>query len=1046
MCVFPVVNARFFGCPEISCSSLVGLMSRSFLWLCRHPRSQTWEMRRVLPSTRFNFYVVLFGVLLAAHPTTGFKADANLRLTHISPLQVAGPIETQLNVVFVSSGFLVAESIKFSQAARKAFTLITHAPPRVWRTSAFHRFARFHNVYGVFVPSLDRGAASLAASDRKDTALHCTFVPQADEYRGRLECDMEAAQQYAHTSPAASRAAPNTLVIALVETALLGASSDANRRCIALSTAYFSQRSDNETAAVLAHLVGHALFGLRDEYSYGQLAGAATPVETGMPNCYDTRSGAIPWAATIFQQRQNPLLAAIGDDGDDAELRLDGTPNSPCEFSNWLRPSATCLMRKRATLASEAEDEASAAAGVVRVAELVPDSVLSPAEAVHFCFVCQQHMARLLLRTLVASSAVFNPVSHAGRVAFTQWPRCPMPREIVLVRPDEMVHLHTNLHATLANGFSTRWAVGDFVFAENITTFSIQAARILEVGKQSSVTVSLRTTDLLTHDRMMTGTVAEEFSQLRVAETTYEVQVVDNPASFVGWSTRSCANDAMQAVSSTVYRSFCPNLVECTYNYSTSVIVDTDAGARILPLQMIALLATLGFIVTPWVLLARQYQTAKAYYRDPQLVYMRLGLSKGFILLRWLIIFANVLTVILALATWITALKLYVVTRQITTATLLLTLLVAFVTNSSAVVPMRGCVMRSFLNFIASAVISILSGITVIVLLFVVSDIAAKISDPGGQGTTALRDLWIEFVGNSPEGACSVQEQLSCSGWETNCVRSESGVGCPRNCAVNRELRTPCQVVVANVIAGRIVAVKVIMQIMATAYFVFALLGAAAARYAFVLRRDANDIQDDAKRADRAAFVAADAAADAVEKRKARTPSEEGGDGVASSANDVAQRPSHPPSNLPVLEPPHRLALDGHPFASIPRDRGGSGVRPGSPAASPTRSTFHLLLEHAGVSSPLLPANNDDVATAVLGHHRPRRGSELSPRSSAAVVAGILGDGKRAPPVTSREMQHDVVRTSAASRFAPPPPSRHGNDFVLARVPRGAQARAQEEP
>ena len=789
------------------------------------------------------------------------SADASLRLTHVTPLQVVGPIETQFNIVFVSSGFLAAETLKFAQAMRKVHAVLVNSPGGLRRTNPVLRFAHHHNVFGVFVPSLDRGATILGNPERRDTALHCTYVSQADEFDGRLDCDMDVAAQYAQTSPAGSRAVQNTLVVALVETNLIGASASAQYRGIALSTAYLTQRDDNATAGVLAHLIAHAVFGLHDEYSYGKLAGSAVPIQEGMPNCYDTRSGPIPWAQTIFEQRQWPLLAALGRDGDDAVLALDGTPNTPCEYSNFLRPSGGCLMRKRAT--SPTADPADAtnavdAAGVVIPSNVPGDNVLIGSERVHFCFVCMQHMTKSFLDVLERSRRLFNPSSYAGRVLLTQWSRCPLPREIVLVQPNEIVNLHTNRFATLENGFSTRWSSGDFVFAENVTTLSIQAARILEVGKQSSVTITLRTVDLMTHDRMMVPSVAEAFTSLRVAETTYEVQVVDNPRAFVGWSTRTCNNNAFQTVSDTVYRSFCPNIEQCTYNYSTSAVADATAGVRVLPLQTTAIVAAVVIIVAPWGVLAKEYQTAKAHYRDPRLLYLRLLPSKSFVITRWLVIFANILTTFLGLGLWITALKHYVVTRTISTAALLTTLLIAVVVNASGLIPLRGAVMRSYLNFIASAVVSCLSGIAVVVVLVVVSDIGAKVANAGGGGSS-LKNLWVNFALASPRGACSVQEQLTCSGWEENCVRTDSDVACPRDCATNHDFRTPCSVVVANIIASRIVAVGIILKIMAGASFAFAIMSSVCARQAFLIRRKAQDIIEGAQRSEREEFLASDA-------------------------------------------------------------------------------------------------------------------------------------------------------------------------------------------
>jgi hypothetical protein len=856
--------------------------------------------------------------------------DPTIRMTVLPSLQLAGPVETVFNVVFVSSGYTNDQAPLFQLHTTMLVRSLTAAPAphELTRTSPIMRFNRFMNIFGVFVPSQDSGTSDSATLERRDTSLYCTYTAAAPfEFRGRITCDREAAVGYASVSPVnAVKYSANTIVIALVYSPYTGADHQGN--VIYLSAAYLQRNLVNTTRQILLHKMNEIWFGLGEEFSYGDVL--ATSGQEGqlkeVPNCFDPRSPTgIPWSVAVFEQKLSPFLASLSWEAPyDAELRLDDVPGPPCSFDDALRPSSHCIMQQsRSATTDETRDPAlipAAQRGQVIFEGVVTRSSSSSSSLVqqdwedahpHFCYVCMEHAAVAYLSSIAARGAGARIPSGIGTMALMQLPRCPLPTEIYFATVSEDIHLHTNKFALPTNGFATVWLLlnddgtTQQVLDENVTTLVYPAVRIIEQTKRSVATIRLITRDLWIDHMMGPSAGKAAFgddwkTRLGSSSTDFTIQISANPSDLVGWRYRVCDNSLFDLSANTEtagashrYRSFCSEQDEasCSYNYTNGALTDIVTGFRISAPIAVLLFASLAVLGGPWILLAVRYAKRIRHHKDPKVAYMRVPLRRSIVVIRWVVFSTAAVLCITSTSLWGTGFKTYVATQTITSVVLGFVVGAAIIINTFAILPAYGAILRSWIPLLLASFLVLGASIALLVTAQMLINLNADPQSQDSIVSVTLKRGWRSLVRSSPSAACSFEQQMSCSGWSTSCIRTADSLDCPPACSANIEKRTPCAIIVQALIASRLESVITVTRGAAGVLLFGAVCYSVMGKLVYDLRREVAEAAMDpelkeARERRRNRKAEARAAQRAAQKRRQQRRRDERSEGIGGDTSD----------------------------------------------------------------------------------------------------------------------------------------------------------------
>lgn len=750
-----------------------------------------------------------------------------------------------------------------------------------------------------------------SASGRKNVnALHCSLNAFAAEFEDSLSCDPDLVEVYANTAPA-NRAGnmQNTLVIVLVNTRPQGsglpvyaAGAHAGKRLVFISSGYFGVyrvtgfaptvdfalgavgteaargwgdgTAERRALAAVLHATGHGWFGLADEHSdEGSDAntllrqtdesnlGAATTLQLpdggageAVPNCFDADSPTatgLPWASLLFAQRSAPreLLSVMRDE---SYLRLDDSPKGPCGGSaGLLRPTGNCIMRESSSLRVTGLPPPTLLGGTPAV--LLPFAATTALPAARegrrsLCLVCMARATLRFLSDLVDRRSVKAPTPNTVEdVAPTLWPRCPLPKDIIVVSIMEDVHLFVNRFLTADRGFAVHWGVlpaglpdstGGLTVAENVTTLSIPAVRLLELSKRSAVTVVVSIRDLRTSKMMdpavfkglapsdvalladrpietSTGATPSSptdapplpplFHRLKlpsakllyaaaVPRTLFQVQIVDDPATFPGWTRRVCRNPELFAPTalgqaSAAYRSFCAAEEECTVNVTSyrlqgeKAVLPLDAGATS---ALVILFVYFG--VGTLVCIRDACAGRASMHQNQRYIHLTFTVPPLTVIVVWGIVFVGGVLTFLAFGAVFAMLRLYVVMRVMTPTAVLIICAVAALWFTLAAVSLRSVALRHDTGLVATAGLLFTVGVVVTMLLSY-SDLLIYVLEQSSYTLSSVqadqtRDRWRQQVKTSPGAVCTLQREVRCTGWLYGCATAgaEGTIDCPANC------------------------------------------------------------------------------------------------------------------------------------------------------------------------------------------------------------------------------------------------------------------------
>lgn len=228
--------------------------------------------------------------------------------TELVPLREAGPPHRRLDLLILADGFREDERDQYLQAANRMLLHLESIEP-------YNHYAGLLNVWGAFTPSVDSGIdpqETPGSNGTRDTAFECfSNCLLAGVPTPRLICcdEAEILNQVDQLAPFADS------VFVVANDQGYGGSGGLN---------YATASIGDSAAGVPPHEIGHNMFLLWDEYSYG----INQPQDKSFisPNCAPP-DGDVPWEAWI-----------------DAEHPEIGT-FSGCSFSDWVKPSqGTCMM------------------------------------------------------------------------------------------------------------------------------------------------------------------------------------------------------------------------------------------------------------------------------------------------------------------------------------------------------------------------------------------------------------------------------------------------------------------------------------------------------------------------------------------------------------------------------------------------------------------------------------------------------------------------------------------------------------------------------
>lgn len=250
-----------------------------------------------------------------AHPFTASRmapapSDAEAVLAN-------GPSARRLDLVFLGDGFTTDDRPKFDA---RVDSIVDH----LLTIGPYTEYSGLINVWKVFTPSTSSGVDEEFATDTHVTPFECAYF--CDPAIERLICCDEAkvVDFVDEQAPFADG------IMVLVHSDKYGGAGG-----FTYGTSY---TGDTQFVQVAAHELGHSLFGLWDEYSYGYSTPAPnTPEDYLSPNCvHHDRADAWPgWTgeAVASADPANPGAA-------DQVARYQG-----CSFDDWDRPtSASCMM------------------------------------------------------------------------------------------------------------------------------------------------------------------------------------------------------------------------------------------------------------------------------------------------------------------------------------------------------------------------------------------------------------------------------------------------------------------------------------------------------------------------------------------------------------------------------------------------------------------------------------------------------------------------------------------------------------------------------
>eukprot|EP01060_Flectonema_neradi_P004449 TRINITY_DN12880_c0_g1_i3.p1 TRINITY_DN12880_c0_g1~~TRINITY_DN12880_c0_g1_i3.p1 ORF type:complete len:1395 (+),score=214.47 TRINITY_DN12880_c0_g1_i3:1956-6140(+) len=709
-------------------------------------------------------------ISIPANPFTERKRQFTTLQASIkhSTMQQAGPVETQNNLVFLSSGYQASDEDRFNSDTTAAleFMKLPETASEGYKFSVpFARYASILNVFRVFQPSEDAGASVPRTGTNVNNNLDCSYGnPESGEVERMLSCNMEKVSDLASTAPCGAIGKKNVVVVSLVNHDIYGGAGMYHERRDGTTfrqASFFngylvpnpSDKQKANFASLFFHEVGHAYANLFDEYSFDT---SSRGEQRTLPNCAYSKTN-IPWQGWIDLRSSDPYKV------------VSQEPVPVCGYTDYYKPSQTadgCIMDKLS--------------------------------ASRVCPVCRQ----------------------AGVLAFYETgfeitnPRCPQQGEVILLEPGKHVWLYTNKRLTKLGNFNIVWSYNgnqlDVPVAVAPTSMKVRACNDpCTGGGKNSEHLNLREGyhifTLTVQDVTDWVLDADKTPQMTVT-TTFTVRVIKTStlSSFTNSSIRDCHTGEEQklfelGVDGASHTSYCDdsNNLTCTIDYKSSTYQQTadldgvadDIEGFVFGVVGACVGGLLLLFLVIWCCLARDNaRRAKCIFKEQR--------PKWLECVRWTMIFSAVLCMAGAATAITLGMLSYSKFGAIGKILVFAALGVAVILFIIAFVGFTGAWYRSKC---ALTINGVLLGfcLTVSISWLVFSIIFHNtVSDRDSWAQSWLEDLWMYLAENEDAMLCSLEEALECSGYHENCQRIQSLKHCPENCETTHFQSwavTPCE-------------------------------------------------------------------------------------------------------------------------------------------------------------------------------------------------------------------------------------------------------------
>lgn len=218
------------------------------------------QMYSELLSLHFNHGKQNITILKSEMDKIAQKPSRNVPHGELIEFYVAGPANTHINIVFMSSGYLSNQKSRFLKNVQDNIDFMKTVSP-------YDQYLSMMNIYAVWQTSREEGASHPERREYRDTNLDCTYNTNGIERL--LTCSTRKILDLARYAPGSD------IKIVLVNDPKYGGSGSS---IVAISYNGELMREVN------IHELGHSAFGLADEYTYGGNGSGR------FPNCYHSNT------------------------------------------------------------------------------------------------------------------------------------------------------------------------------------------------------------------------------------------------------------------------------------------------------------------------------------------------------------------------------------------------------------------------------------------------------------------------------------------------------------------------------------------------------------------------------------------------------------------------------------------------------------------------------------------------------------------------------------------------------------------------------------
>ncbi|KAJ9469326.1 Caltractin [Diplonema papillatum] len=716
-------------------------------------------------------------------------------------LQTAGPVTSQNNVVFLSSGYTAAEEAQFHERVDEIVDFLK-LPARVStgfaNSVAFARYASLINIFSVFEPSPGSGASRPSTNLVVDSNLECTYGdPSSSEPERLLSCNMEKASALASTAPCGAEGKVNVVVVTIVNSDLYGGaglyykrSSGTTYRHASFFRGFGETGRDVDYASLFFHEMGHAYANLYDEYSF-EMTSRGDPVTT--PNCAPAADpSGVRWAGWITLGSSDEYLSVAAD------------PVPVCGYTDYYKPSSNCIMEKL--------------------------------KATRLCPVCRE-----------ATALAFYETGQD-----LAYPRCPLEGETVVLEQGEATWLHVNKRLVNMGDVAIEWSLNgnQQVATEAASSLRVAACDAGGCGASGGLDLGTHVFNVRIQDQTVWILEANRGGAMTKA-TTFTVRVVllgTKSAMTETVTDRTCDKVIFDVGTDEAasYSSYCDasRNQACELSYVTSpyqFTADLNELADMLEGQIFGIVGAsiamlVLFFLFVWCFMARSNaKRAKCIFKADRPEY--------FERIRWTMVGSAAVCMCGAVAAITAGLVYYSRLGPIGKLLVFGSLGVAVALFVIAFVGFVAAWYRSKCALTLNGVLLFFCFIVATAWLIFAIVFYNSAEDDESWAQDALESLW-EWIGEDDAMLCSLEQALECSGWYRSCQRLFSERYCPANCEATHSqswASVPCQSLLKDEFQDRWTIIVIISIFLSIAMLVAFILN-------FILRRNLNSYRNRVRR------------------------------------------------------------------------------------------------------------------------------------------------------------------------------------------------------